>query len=145
MQAMISHSLVGTAPAPQFADLQAKLVDYASRIGELRTPSDVLDALNSITTKSLPLCVLGAVRFPFNATGRTSMRLGQSVFLHEGVPDGWWEEYTALSRGKFSANAFLARSSLASFTWTEVRRMFEPVGVDRWSDELVLSTVCATD
>jgi DNA-binding CsgD family transcriptional regulator len=138
MQAMISHSLVGTAPAPQFADLQAKLVDYASRIGELRTPSDVLDALNSITSKSLPLCVLGAVRFPVNATGRTSMRLGQSVFLHEGVPDGWWEEYTALSRGKFSANAFLARSSLASYTWTEVRRMFEPVGVDRWSDELAL-------
>jgi hypothetical protein len=85
---MISHSLVGTAPAPQFADLQAKLVDYASRIGELRTPSDALDALNSITTKSLPLCVLGAVRFPVNATDRTSMRLGQSVFLHEGSPMG---------------------------------------------------------
>jgi DNA-binding CsgD family transcriptional regulator len=138
MQATIRQPLVGSAPAANFADLQARLVDYASRIGELRTPNDVLDALHAITTKNLPLCVLGAVRFPVNAAGGSAIQLGKSVFLHKEVPDGWWEERTALSRGKFSPNLFLARSSLASYTWTEVLRLFEPIGIDRWSYELGL-------
>ncbi len=80
--------MIGTAPVAHFADLQARLVEYASRIGELRTPNDVLDALHVITTKSLPLCVLGAVRFPVNATGWSSAQLGKSVFLHKDDP-GW--------------------------------------------------------
>jgi DNA-binding CsgD family transcriptional regulator len=132
--------LTGTAPVAHFADLQARLVEYASRIGELGTPNDVLDALHPITTKSLPLRVLGAVRFPVRATGWSSVQLGKSVFLHEEVPDGWWEEHTALSPGRFSPHLFLARarSSLASYTSTEVQRMFEPVGIDRWSYELAL-------
>ena len=115
-----------------------RLVDYASRIGELRTPDEVLEALHAIITKSLPLCVLGAVQFPVNAAGWNEIRLGKSVFLHKDVPDGWWEEHVALSEGRFSPILFLARSSLASFTWTEVQRQFEPVGIDRWSHELAL-------
>jgi DNA-binding CsgD family transcriptional regulator len=138
MQGTISPSLNGTAPDADFADLQVRLVEYASRIGELRTPNDVLDALHVITTKSLPLGVLGAVQFPVNATGWSTAQLGKSVFLHKETPDGWWEEHTALSRERFSPLLFLARSSLASFTWTEVQRMFEPVGTDRWSYELAL-------
>ena len=83
--------MIGTAPVADFADLQARLVEYASRIGELRTPNDVLDALHVITTKSLPLCVLGAAQFPVNATGWRSVQLGKSAFLHKETPDGWWE------------------------------------------------------
>ena len=60
------------------------------------------------------------------------------LFLHKEVPDGWWEQHTALSPGRFNPHVFLARSSLASYTWTEVQRLFEPVGVDRWSYELAL-------
>lgn len=138
MQGIISKSAVGTAPAAHFADLQARLVDYASRIGELGTPNDVLDALHAITIKSLPLRVLGAVRFPAKATGWSSIQLGKSVFLHKEIPDGWWEEHTALSPGRFSPHLFLARSSLASYTWTEVQQLFEPVGIDRWAYELAL-------
>jgi DNA-binding CsgD family transcriptional regulator len=130
--------LVDTAPVAQFADLQERLVEYASRIGELQTPHDVLDALHAITTQSLPLRVLGAVRFPVRDTGWNSVQLGKSVFLHKEIPDGWWEERTALSPGRFTPLLFLARSSLASFTWTEVQQMFEPVGIDRWSFELGL-------
>ena len=37
-----------------------------------------------------------------------------------------------------SRQLFLAWSSLASYTWTEALRMFEPIGVDRWSHELGL-------
>src|SRR5262245_3360800 len=64
LRAKSSLSLVDTAPAEQFAELQARLVEYASRIGELMTPNDVLDGLHCIVSKSLPLSVLGAARFP---------------------------------------------------------------------------------
>jgi hypothetical protein len=136
MTAMIS--LPGAAPDAHHADLQVRLVDYASRIGELRTADEVLDALHAITFKDLSLCVLGAARFPVNAARPSGVQLGKSVFLHKDVPDGWWEDYVALSRGKFDPNVFLARSSLASYTWTEVMRLFEPVGMDRWYQELAL-------
>jgi LuxR family quorum sensing-dependent transcriptional regulator len=122
----------------QFSDLQANLIEYASRIGELRTPNDVLDVLHVITTRSLPLSVLGAVRFPVKAVGWSSMQLGKSVFLHNQVPVGWWEEHVALAPGRFAPHLFLARSSLASYTWTEVQHLFEPVGMDRWGYELAL-------
>jgi DNA-binding CsgD family transcriptional regulator len=127
------------SPAPAHcADFQAALVDYASRVGELGTPSDVLDALHAITTKHLSLSVLGAANLPINDPEFRSLRLGKSVFLHKDVPDGWWEKYCATARGKFRAGLFLARSSLASYTWTEVRRKFEPIGVDRWNQEFGL-------
>jgi DNA-binding CsgD family transcriptional regulator len=129
-------AVADVAPFAPFADLQARLTDYASHVGELRTPSDVLDELHAVTTRSLPLSVLGAARFPLNSTDWSSIQLGKSVFLHKDVPEGWWEEHSALARGKFRPILFLARSSMASSTWTEVTRMLEPIGVDRWSTEL---------
>ena len=107
MPAMISQSLVDIEPVARFADLQGRLVDYASRIGELRTPDEVLEALHAIVTKSLPLCVLGAVQFPVNAAGWSEIRLGKSVFLHKDVPDGWWEEHVALSEGQILSDFVL--------------------------------------
>jgi DNA-binding CsgD family transcriptional regulator len=138
MPAMISQSLVDTQRVPRIADLQARLVDYASHVGQMRTSDEVLEALHAIITESLPLCVLGAVRFPVNAAVWGAIQLGKSVFLHKDVPDGWWEEHVDLSLGRFSPILFLARSSLASFTWTEVHRLYEPVGIDRWYQELAL-------
>ena len=84
MKEMISRSLTGAAPVARFADLQARLVDYASRIGELGTPNEALDALHAITTKCLPLRVLGAVRFPVNAAGGSAIQLGKSVPRGDG-------------------------------------------------------------
>ena len=129
---------VDTLADARFADLQARLIDYASRVQELQAPGDVLDELHAITTRSLPLSVLGAARFPLKSTDWGSIRLGKSAFLHKEVPKGWWEEYDTLARGKFRPVLFLAQSSMASSTWTEVRRMLEPIGIDRWSDELAL-------
>jgi DNA-binding CsgD family transcriptional regulator len=137
MQSLTSEAS-GTTPLRHSSDLQARLIEYASHIGEFRTPNDVLAALHVITTKSLPLCVLGAVRFPLKATDWNSVQLGKSVFLHKDVPEGWWEEHAALSPGRFSPHLFLAKSSLASYTWTEVQHLFEPVGIDRWSFDLGL-------
>jgi DNA-binding CsgD family transcriptional regulator len=131
-------ALADIAPLKPFVDLQAMLIDYATRVDALRTPGDVLDELHGITTRGLPLNVLGAARFPLKSTDWEAIHLGKSVFLHKDVPQGWWEEYTALAPGKFHPLLFLAKSSMASCTWTEVKRMFEPIGVDRWSDELAL-------
>jgi DNA-binding CsgD family transcriptional regulator len=129
-------ALIDAGQQTRFADLQARLIDYASRVNDLRTPSDVLNELHDITTRSLPLSVLGAARFPLKSTDWESIQLGKSVFLHKDAPQGWWEEHTAVSRGKFSPLRFLAMSSMGSATWTEAMRMFEPVGVDRWVYEL---------
>jgi DNA-binding CsgD family transcriptional regulator len=121
-----------------FADLQASLIDYASRVDGLRTPAEVLDDLCAITTRGLPLPVLGAVRFPLMSRDWDSIQLGKSAFLHKDVPKGWWEEYGIIARGKFRPLLFLAQTSMASHTWTEVSRMLEPIGIDRWASELAL-------
>jgi DNA-binding CsgD family transcriptional regulator len=118
------------------ADLAAKLIDYAGRIAEWRTPSEVLDRLHTITASNLPLSVLGAARFPIKSRDWDTMELGTSAFLHADVPEGWWRDYHALAQGRFRPVLFLARSGMASCTWTEVMRMLEPIGVDRWSHEL---------
>jgi DNA-binding CsgD family transcriptional regulator len=120
------------------ANLQTQLIDYASRIDGLRTPSDVLDDLSAITTSSLPLSVLGAVRLPLKSGDWEAIQLGKSAFLDKGAPKGWWEEYNVVAQGKFRPLLFLAQSSIASHTWTEVRRMLDPIGIDRWVYELAL-------
>jgi DNA-binding CsgD family transcriptional regulator len=123
---------------PPFAELHTRFLDYASRVEELQTPSDVLDQLHAVTTRSLPLSVLGAARFPLKSADWESIQLEKSAFLHKDVPEGWWEDYHTLARGKFRPLLFLARSSMGSYTWTEVMRMLEPIGIDRWAHELAL-------
>ena len=123
-------------PLAPTTDLHKRVTDYASSVYDQRTPSDVLNALHDITIRSLPLAVLGAARFPPKAAGWDSAQLGDSIFLHKGVPRGWWEEYEALARGKFRPLLFLAQSSMAPFTWAEAKQVLEPTGRDRWSDDL---------
>jgi len=115
-----------------------ELVELANRVDALRTPAEVLDHLHIVCSTDLPLNVLGAARFATKTAGVETIQLGKSGFLHKSVPSGWWEEYTALAKTHFTPMIFLARSSLASFTWTETTRRFEPIGADRWSAELGL-------
>jgi LuxR family quorum sensing-dependent transcriptional regulator len=78
------------------------------------------------------------VRFPINDSQWKTLRARKSVFLQQNAPPGWWEEYEGLAQGRFRPTLFLARSSLASYTWTEAQQLFEPIGVDRWAFELAL-------
>ena len=133
---MTALKIVASGGQTAFADLQTKLIGYADGVGELRSPDDVLNELHAITTRHLPLPVLGAARFPTKSGDWESVQLGKSAFLHKSVPEGWWEEYDALSRGKFRPMLYLAASSMAMHTWTEVRRMHQPVGVDTWTYDL---------
>ena len=128
-----------TAPVRHHRRLDESVIDYANRVQDLRSPSDVLNELHDITKKvSLP--VLGAARFPPKATGSDSLQSGSSVCLHKGVPKGWWAEYQALARGRFlTPLLFLAQSRMDPYTWAEAKQIVEPVGTDRWSDKLSLN------
>jgi LuxR family quorum sensing-dependent transcriptional regulator len=132
------ENLVHIVSKGGLAELPARLLDFASRVEHTRSPDEVLDELNITTTSSLPVSVLGAARFPLKSGDWETIELGKSAFIHKDVPEGWWEDYHAFAAGKFRPMLFLARSSLASFTWTEVRRMFQPIGVDQWAYELAL-------
>jgi DNA-binding CsgD family transcriptional regulator len=129
--------VVHSAPQTGVADLQTRLIEYAARVEQLPSSERVLNELHLITT-GVSLPVLGAARFPAKVSDWDSIQLGKSAFLHEDVPKGWWEEYHARAQGKFRPTLFLASSSMTPFTWTEVLRMLQPIGVDRWSYELAL-------
>jgi DNA-binding CsgD family transcriptional regulator len=135
---MTSRALVNSVPDGSLSAIYRALVDFANGVDGLRTPADVLDGLHVVSSTTLPLNVLAAARFSIKTAGVETIQLGKSGFLHKSVPDGWWEEYTALAKSHFTPMIFLARSSLASFTWTETTRQLEPIGADRWSTELGL-------
>jgi DNA-binding CsgD family transcriptional regulator len=132
-----SRSLDSAAKA-SFSGLHERLSDYTSRVDQLQSPSQVLDELHTLTAENLPLSVLAAVRLPIKSGDWEAIRIGQSLFIHKSVPDGWWEEYDAVARGKFRPMLFLAQSSMAAYSWTEVTRMLQPIGADRWTYELAL-------
>jgi LuxR family quorum sensing-dependent transcriptional regulator len=135
---MTTQGSIDHAPQTGIADLQTRLVDYAGHVDELRSPEEVLNELHAVTTRGLPLPVLGAVCLPIKPGDWEAVQLGKSAFLHDSVPKGWWEEYEAHAQGKFRPALFLAGSSMASHTWTEVRRLMQPIGTDKWSYELAL-------
>ncbi|MFZ1106597.1 MAG: LuxR C-terminal-related transcriptional regulator [Hyphomicrobiaceae bacterium] len=130
--------LLSAAPQADFADLQASFMSYAGGVERLSSPTEVLNELHAITMNGLSLSVLGAVRMPMKSENWDSLEIGRSAFLHEDVPKGWWEEHSALARGKFRPVLSLASSGMAALTWTEVRRMVQPIGVDLWSNDLAL-------
>jgi DNA-binding CsgD family transcriptional regulator len=130
--------LKSARPPTGFNDLHARLLDYAAHVHELRSPAEVLDELHAVTSRDQPLSVLGAARFPIKSGDWDSVELGKSAFLHKDVPEHWWEEYRALMQERFRPVLFLAASSLAAHTWTEVRRLFQPIGVDQSSLDLAL-------
>jgi DNA-binding CsgD family transcriptional regulator len=129
--------VIHSAPQTGLADLQTRLIEYAAGVEQMPSPDRVLNELHLITT-GVCLSVMGAARFPAKVSDWDSIQIGKSAFLHEDVPKGWWEEYHARAQGKFRPALFLASSSMAAFTWTEVLRMLQPIGADRWSHELAM-------
>jgi DNA-binding CsgD family transcriptional regulator len=118
--------------------LRGNLVEYTAEVGRYSTPASILDALDQAIVKDTTLMVLGAKRFGVNVRDRKSLKVGENVFIHKSVPEGWWDEYLVLSQRAFAPMITMARHCLAPFTWTECLRMFDPVGIDRWAYELGL-------
>jgi DNA-binding CsgD family transcriptional regulator len=118
--------------------LLEQVFSFAEQIGSLERPTAVLDALGAAIDGRTPLKVVGAARLPLQARDWLTAKLGETVFLSQDCPAGWWHEYQSLARTYLDQDLMMARSSLAPFTWTESRRMLEPIGVDRWPYDLAL-------
>lgn len=118
--------------------MRSNLIEFTAQVGQYNTPTSVLDALDVAIAEDISLMVLGAKRFGIDLRDRDSLRIGENVFIHKSVPDGWWDAYLDLSKKAYAPIITMARHCLAPFTWTECLRMFEPVGIDRWAHELGL-------
>jgi LuxR family quorum sensing-dependent transcriptional regulator len=119
-------------------DLHIAILRCAIGLEELNTPAAVLDHLHKTLFQELQLSVLAAARFPLKWGDWKTVEKGKSVFIHRSAPRGWWDEYAVMARRDPDPGLIMARMSLAPFTWTESRQMLEPLGVDRWSNELAL-------
>jgi len=135
---IMTQLAIGKVALSSADDLHMRLAEFARAVGDFQKADDVLDALHLVSTSTIPLNVMGAMRLPIKAPDWDTAELGKSVFLHSGVPEGWWHEYKILAKSRFTPAIFLAKTSLASFTWTELTRWFDPIGADRWSIELAL-------
>ena len=100
------------------------------------TPDAVLNRLHYITSKKNPIRVLGANRFSIKVNDCRRIEIGKNVFVHRDAPRGWVEEWSAFVASGQPMGLMTARMCLAPFTWTELCRMLEPVGMDRWPFEL---------
>lgn len=117
---------------------RSTIVDFTARLGEYHSPMSVLDALDEAVAKDSTVRALGARRYGVDVPQQETLRVGENVFIHKSVPEGWWDEYYVLSQRKQSPIITMARHGLAPVTWTEALRMFEPIGIDRWAYELCL-------
>ena len=118
--------------------MRSNLVDFAAQAEGYKTPAAVLDALDEAISEDVSLMVLAAKRFGVNATDRSGLRIGENVFIHKSVPQGWWDAYFELSKKAYAPMLMMARHCMAPFTWSECLRMLEPIGIDRWGHELGL-------
>jgi DNA-binding CsgD family transcriptional regulator len=113
------------------------LVAFTDEVARAGAPSAVLDALQAFAM-CVPLNVMGAARLPLGIGDWRSLNLNRDIFLHTSVPKEWWSEYGTMVRREFDPGIMMARQSMMAFTWTETRRMLDPIGVDQWPYELAL-------
>src|SRR5262245_53349323 len=69
--------------------MRSNLIEFAARVDDYNTPVAVLDALDDAIAEDVSLMVLGAKRFSVNVRDRDNLRVGENVFIHKSVPDGW--------------------------------------------------------
>jgi DNA-binding CsgD family transcriptional regulator len=112
------------------------LINYSEDALQIRTPADVLNALDEVLYPRSQLRVLGASRFAVKTGDWRRIALGKSVLFHSSVPQEWIDEWIAFVRSGHPIGLMTARTCLAPFTWTELSRLLDPVGIDRWPFEL---------
>jgi LuxR family quorum sensing-dependent transcriptional regulator len=121
-----------------FFDPQARttIIDFSMEVESLATPDEVLNRLHDIVSEETPIRVQGANRFPTKVGDWRRIELGKNTFIHRDVPRGWTEEWTSFVRSGHCLGLMTARMCLAPLTWTEMTRMLDPVGIDRWPVDL---------
>jgi DNA-binding CsgD family transcriptional regulator len=120
-------------------ETRTKLIDYMMEVEGLHTPDEVLNRLDDIASERNPIRVHGAHRFSVKVDDWRRFDLGKNVFIHRDVSRGWLDEWAAfVANGSPTIGVTTVRTCLAPFTWTELSRMFDPIGIDRWPFELAL-------
>jgi LuxR family quorum sensing-dependent transcriptional regulator len=119
-------------------ETRSKIIDYSMEVEGLKTPDEVLNTLDDITSEKNPIRVHGANRFSVKVGDWRRIELGKNVFIHSDVPRRWLEEWAAFVAKGHPIGLMTARTCLAPFTWTELSRLFDPIGIDRWPFELAL-------
>src|SRR5262249_50915079 len=105
--------------------MRSNLIEFAAQVEHYKSPTSVLDALDDAIAEDVSLMVLGAKRFGVNLRDRESLKVGDNVFIHKSVPEGWWDAYFELSKKAYAPMIMMARHCLAPYTWTECLRIFE--------------------
>jgi hypothetical protein len=113
-------------------ETRTKIIDYSMEVENLTTPDEVLNRMHDIVAEKNPIRVHGANRFPTKVGDWRRIELGKNTFVHRDVPRGWTEEWTAFVKSGHCLGLMTGRMCLAPMTWTEVNRMLDPVGIDRW-------------
>ena len=115
-----------------------RIIDYTVEVEGLRTPEEVLNRLDDIISEKKPIRVHGANRLSVKVGDWRRIEVGKNVFVHRDVPPGWLEEWAAFVASGHPIGLMTARTCLAAFTWTELSRLLDPIGIDRWFFELAL-------
>jgi len=122
-----------TFPDQQTRD---KIIDFSVEVDRLTRPDDVLNRLDEVVSGGDYVRVLGANRYPMKVGDWRRIELGKNAFVHHDVPRGWTEEWSAFVRSGHCLGLMSARMCLAPFTLTEITRMLDPIGIDRWTIDL---------
>jgi LuxR family quorum sensing-dependent transcriptional regulator len=113
-------------------ETRSKLIDYSLEVESLKTPEEVLNRLDDITSEKNPIRVQGgATRSSIKLGDWRRIELGKNAFVHRDVPRGWLEAWIPLVESGRSLGLMAARNCLAPFTWTELMRLLDPIGIDR--------------
>ncbi len=114
------------------------ILDFAVAIEGMSTPSEIIEALDKITYEHCRIHVLGAAMMPPRWGAVREGEAGRTVYLSKSAPKGWWDEYMELRRKDYDPHVAMAHLGFAPYTWSEVLKMLDPIGVDRWPNELAL-------
>ncbi len=114
------------------------ILEFAVAIEGMTTPSEIIEALDAIIHGHCRIHVLGAAILPPRWGGWREGEAGRTVHLSNSAPKGWWDEYMELRRSDYDPHVAMAHLGFAPYTWSEVLRMLDPIGVDRWPNELAL-------
>lgn len=118
--------------------LAAEMLDYAKQADDLPDPTAVLNSLDEITWPHIHIHVLGGALLPLKFGTTEALCIGKTAFLHKSVPKGWWEERLELSKQSPAPGDIAARLAMAPFTFSDLMKSLEPIGIDRWAMELNL-------
>ncbi|SFV34941.1 LuxR family transcriptional regulator, quorum sensing-dependent transcriptional regulator [Hyphomicrobium facile] len=118
--------------------LATQMLRYTEQADALPDPAAVLNSLDEITWSLARMHVLGGGLLPLKFGTTESFSVGKTVFLHKSVPKEWWEERVELSKQSPAPADIAARLAMAPFTFSDLMKSLEPIGIDRWAMELNL-------